>query len=256
MWTLAGGKRAPAASTLSAFDPTGAAALIIPVMGDKTVLGRTLKNGGSIGEDAGASWETIKASAAEGINNFTDYFTKVLPETIWGLIGITPEKLQQTSDNMRVAADWTFSDEYTAEELMRIINGEDPAVVHPEIEVPEDAAGEISEQIGVVPVSVVPTVGGGGSGGGVFSIERGFGDGLLSRMGFHANGIWSVPFDGYHAILHRGERVIPARDVQNSRNFSSNLYVESMYMNNGTDAAGLAAAMAAAQRRTMNGFGS
>ncbi len=37
---------------------------------------------------------------------------------------------------------------------------------------------------------------------------------------------------------------------------SSNLYVESMYMNNGTDAEGLAAAMAAAQRRTQAGFGS
>ena len=72
----------------------------------------------------------------------------------------------------------------------------------------------------------------------------------------YANGIWSVPFDGFQAILHKGERVVPAREVGSSRNFSSNLYVESMYMNNGTDAAGLASAMAAAQRRTMNGFGS
>ena len=48
---------------------------------------------------------------------------------------------------------------------------------------------------------------------------------------------------------------MPAREVA-SRNYSSNLYVESMYMNNGTDAAGLAAAMAAAQRRTMSGYGS
>ena len=74
--------------------------------------------------------------------------------------------------------------------------------------------------------------------------------------GGHANGLWSVPFDGYPAILHKGERVMPAREVAASRNFSSNLYVESMYMNNGTDADGLAAAMAAAQRRTMSGYGS
>lgn len=71
----------------------------------------------------------------------------------------------------------------------------------------------------------------------------------------HANGIWSVPWDGYPAILHKGERVMPAREVA-SRNYNSNLYVESMYMNNGQDAAGLAAAMAAAQRRTMSGYGS
>lgn len=72
----------------------------------------------------------------------------------------------------------------------------------------------------------------------------------------HANGLFSVPWDGYPAILHKGERVMTAREVTSSRNYSSNLYVESMYMNNGMDADGLAAAMAAAQRRTMNGYGS
>ena len=71
----------------------------------------------------------------------------------------------------------------------------------------------------------------------------------------HANGLAYVPYDGYLARLHKGERVMPAREVS-SRNYSSNLYVESMYMNGGTDAAGLAAAMAAAQRRQMSGYGS
>ena len=70
----------------------------------------------------------------------------------------------------------------------------------------------------------------------------------------HANGLPFVPYDGYLAMLHKGERVVPAREAGGS--FSSNLYVESMYMNNGTDAEGLAAAMAAAQRRTMSGYGS
>lgn len=71
-----------------------------------------------------------------------------------------------------------------------------------------------------------------------------------------ANGLPLVPFDNFPALLHKGERIVPAREVNNSRNFSSNLYVESMYMNNGQDADGLAAAMAAAQRRTMSGYGS
>ena len=77
-----------------------------------------------------------------------------------------------------------------------------------------------------------------------------FGDTSVAHL---ANGIYSVPYDGYPAVLHKGERVMPAREANN---YSSNLYVESMYMNNGTDAAGLAAAMAAAQRRTMAGYGS
>jgi len=71
-----------------------------------------------------------------------------------------------------------------------------------------------------------------------------------------ANGIWNVPHDNYLAMLHKNEQVVPAREVAASRNYSSNLYVESMYMNNGQDAEGLAAAMAAAQRRTMSGYGS
>ena len=71
-----------------------------------------------------------------------------------------------------------------------------------------------------------------------------------------ANGIWSVPYDGYLAKLHKGERVVPAREVNSSRNFSSNLYIESMYMNNGQDAEALASRIAAANKRTMNGYGS
>lgn len=108
--------------------------------------------------------------------------------------------------------------------------------VQVQLKAPEDAAADIAAQIGVVSVPVQLDM-------------MGQGDGS------HANGLWSVPFDGYHAILHRGERVVPAREVS-SRNYSSNLYVESMYMNNGTDAEGLAAAMAAAQKRTMSGYGS
>lgn len=85
----------------------------------------------------------------------------------------------------------------------------------------------------------------------------------LGQFGFNlpdlpgkANGMPYVPFDGYMAVLHKGERVVPAREAEGNRSFTSNLYVESMYMNNGTDAEGLAASIAAANRRTMAGFGS
>ena len=107
--------------------------------------------------------------------------------------------------------------------------------------VEDDAKAKIEEAIGTITVPVVLAM-------------EGILAGVLSAFS-HANGIHSVPFDGYPAILHKGERVVPAREVQ-SRSYNSNLYVESMYMNNGTDAAGLASAMAAAQRRTMSGFGS
>ena len=131
------------------------------------------------------------------------------------------------------------------------LNGQ-PVKVEPEVE--EGAANSIAEQVGTVEVPVQLTFGGGGAGGGG---GGGMVD-LLSefmRPRIYANGIHSVPYDGMLARLHKGERVVPAREVA-SRSYNSNLYVESMIMNNGTDAAGLAAAMAAAQRRTMSGYGS
>ena len=140
--------------------------------------------------------------------------------------------------------DW-LGVEFSEEELNAVLQSMDLTLT-PKIVFPEDVAKTISEEIGVVPVAVSP----------VFHRDRrtmnwtGF-----SPDGENANGIWSVPFDGYMSVLHKGERVVPAREVS-SRNFSSNLYVENMNMNNGQDAAGLAAAIAAANRRTMSGYGS
>ena len=109
---------------------------------------------------------------------------------------------------------------------------------------PEDAANSLAAQVGIVHVPVSFVGGGGGGGGGKFG-----------TLQFHANGLPFVPFDGYIAALHRGERVVPARE-EAAHNFSSNLYVESMYMNNGMDANGLAASIAAENQRIMRGHGS
>ena len=117
-----------------------------------------------------------------------------------------------------------------------------------EPEASEDAAASIASQVGTVtvPVSLVWDRTIGGAGGGM--------DWNVREQ--RANGWPFVPYDGMLARLHKGEAVVPAREVLQSRNFSSNLYVESMYMNSGVDAAGLASAIAAANRRTMSGYGS
>lgn len=141
-----------------------------------------------------------------------------------------------------------------------ILRGEDPVAVPVEPVTDENAAGSIAEQIGPVsiPVSLVPTLsqpggfpGGAGAAGGVFMYDKN----VLPTGHSFANGLHWVPYDGYIAELHRGERVVPARENV-SRNFSSNLYIESMYMNNGTDAQALAQSIAAANRRSMAGYGS
>ena len=143
-------------------------------------------------------------------------------------------------------SDWLGVD-YTEEQLNELLQSMNP-VLTPTFIVPENAAETISEEVGTVqvPVDLI-----------VHKEHRGGWTGFDTNPdGNEANGIWSVPFDGFLARLHKGERVVPAREVAASRNFSSNLYVESMYMSGGADAEGLASAMAAAQRRTMSGYGS
>lgn len=76
-----------------------------------------------------------------------------------------------------------------------------------------------------------------------------------SSLPGHANGLSFVPYDGYLAYLHRGERVLTAA-ANRSYTANSNLYVGSMYMNNGMDAAALMETMNSQTRMTMSGFGS
>jgi hypothetical protein len=162
---------------------------------------------------------------------------------------------------------------YTTDLLMRYWAGEalDPVVVTAlaqnvtdalghepvwlsNLDVAPEAAAQISEEIGEVPVEVVPHFRGrwegyyGGGGGGA-------GGGMDTVMAMHANGIPFVPRDGYLAILHRGERVLTAGD---NRHYTanSNLYIENMNMGGGMDAQALAAAMSAQNRRISAGFGS
>ena len=80
-------------------------------------------------------------------------------------------------------------------------------------------------------------------------------NGFGTEDGSHANGLPWVPYDGYIARLHQGERIVPA-DRNRSYTANSYLNVQSMYMNNGTDVQALAEAMAAETARMQRGFGS
>lgn len=99
----------------------------------------------------------------------------------------------------------------------------------------EDGAAEaISQEIGAVPVTVIPQIAGFGS---------------------HANGLPYVPFDGYMAMLHRGERVMPARDNK-SYTYNSNTYFGNVNLNNGMEIEALSESIARQNRKTQRGYGS
>ena len=134
-------------------------------------------------------------------------------------------------------------------DLTEWLKGFEPPKVPSDPEVPEGASGKIAEDIGTVsvPVVFVPAT----DGESVNNTQKR----RNSNIPGHANGIWAVPYDGYLAMLHKDERVIPARQAA-SRNFTSNLYFENVNVNNGTDADGLAAKITAEQQRTMSGYGS
>ena len=77
---------------------------------------------------------------------------------------------------------------------------------------------------------------------------------MFAVDGSHANGLPFVPFDGYIAALHRGERIVPANQNKSYTN-TSNIYFDHVNVNNGIDADGLAARIAEQNRRVMAGYG-
>ena len=184
--------------------------------------------------------------------------------------GMDAEKAQKVAEDMRNAYNPfdTEQNERATNLLKRFLSGdlgkeepmETPVEIPAEIK-PETTAEDVAKEVGIVTVPAqlqlmgiagAAAIGFGGVAG---DLEKAWRQSLYDSMrNGYANGIRYVP-DTRLAWLHPGEEVTPAREIS-SRNYSSNLYVERMIMNNGTDAAGLASAMAAAQKRTMSGYGS
>jgi hypothetical protein len=222
-------------------------AVLFDYLLNNTYTGQEIRNTGDLfgGLRSGVEHRiaTIKENAANFGSDWARVFSNIIPDSV-EQVAANPE---QSKNSLR--------------KLFEVaINGDNPIPVQTEPEVPENAAEAISKVIGPVTVPVVLSVRngagyGGSTGGGTMSLLADIGNGSVGRFGHHANGIWSVPFDGYPAILHAGERVVPAREVS-SRSYNSNLYVEKMIMNSGADAQGLADAMASANRRRMSGYGS
>ena len=233
------------------FGATNAGALIDWAT-NNTRVGQETRNTGDFFGAVRTAWDEKKAEIKANVDSFAADWEGLIAEVIvnsWSEKNSASEQggvFQKALDEF--AAFFGTDD-----------NPKNPVEVPTEPEVPKDAAKDLAEQVGIVQIPAQLVFSGAGyggrTGGGTMSLLSDFGNGLANIFGIHANGLWSVPFDNYPALLHRGERVVPAREV-NSRSYNSNLYVEKMIMNNGADAQGLANAMAAANRRRMSGYGS
>lgn len=130
-------------------------------------------------------------------------------------------------------------------ELQRKMNGEngDGVSIDVKPEVPEDASKNIADQVGVVTIPArLFVTGGAGGGGGVNVVEK------------QANGLPFVPYDGYLAMLHKGERVMTASENKHYT-YNSNTYFGSVNLNNGLQVDALAESIARNNRRKNSGYG-
>ena len=159
---------------------------------------------------------------------------------------------------LQLVADVSLSDEDIIKKLQDEIG---LVPISGAVALPENQAALLSQAVGTVEINgVMHMVDENGNNVGVY-LEGGEPTDHVRKPGNYvklpgfANGTWSVPYNGMLARLHKGERVMPAREVA-SRNFSSNLYVENMNMNGGLSADALAAAIAGRNRRMMAGYGS
>lgn len=105
-----------------------------------------------------------------------------------------------------------------------------------ELKLPEDEGEKLAEQVGVVTIPAR------------MSMQEGDADGS------YANGLPFVPFDGYMAMLHRGERVMTARENRNYT-YNNNTYFGNVNLNNGLEIEQLTESISRHNRRKQSGYG-
>ena len=124
--------------------------------------------------------------------------------------------------------------------------GEEPTVeVKPEL--PDDARETIEQELGTDDPILMRIR---------FQVEPGLlqPQGTITTLPGHANGLPWVPYDGYLAYLHRGERVMTASQNRNYT-YNSNNYFGNVNLNNGQDIDALCDRIDRRNRRQMSGFG-
>lgn len=139
-------------------------------------------------------------SGTEFVNSFID-FIKTLPEKVWGIIKQIPDKVKQIGDSLKEAGKAIFN---------KLLNGI-KSVGDSILSWVRDFAGNIGNFISGI-ISGFSSV---------VSSANSAKSAAKSVSGSHANGLDYVPYNGYIAELHEGERVLTKqenRDYNRNRN--------------------------------------
>lgn len=166
---------------------------------NSTYLGQNIRNTGDIGASISATVDKVKADLTANLQSFGEDWSG-----LFGQIGKMFSDPSKQASNMRL-----FDPQQLQTEFENLFSSADPVEVPMVPDVPENAGASISKAIGTVPVDVrlnianypgwLSLTGGAGGGGG---------GRLNSVLMKHATGLPYVPYDGYLAMLHRGERVL------------------------------------------------
>ena len=131
-----------------------------------------------------------------------------------------------------------------------LIEAEKPKV-QVELEVPADSKEQIEEQVPPVTIPGYISIMGLTQGG---TPKGGGGGGPMMYIKGYANGLPYVPYDGYLALLHRGERVLTA-SANRSYTYNNNNYFGNVNLNNGQDIDALCNSIDRHNRAVQSGFG-
>lgn len=165
---------------------------------NNTYLGQNIRNTGDIGASISATVDKVKADLTANLQSFGEDWSG-----LFGQIGKMFSDPSKQASNMRL-----FDPQQLQTEFENLFSSADPVQIPAEPVVDSNAAAEISKNVGTVQINGQLNLsypswisrfsnGGGGGGGGKFNV-------LMSK----ATGMPYVPYDGYLAMLHRGERIL------------------------------------------------
>lgn len=228
----------------------------VPAIADWFVHNTSLGQEWFLGtREKGSTWKDIQENASTFADDWKnnalikpiiDGYTNAI--NFWNEFYTNAGKTAQTAGKyIQIAGENTHGDDWTIEDALReATGGTVPVEITPEA--PEDSAAKLAEQIGTVTIPVALKM------AAVQQVVGGIMAGAQALLPGHANGLPFVPYDGYLALLHQGERVMTATENRHYT-YNSHNYFGNVNLNNGQDIENLCDRIDVHNRRQQAGYG-